>query len=165
MNSTSTCTQRPCYSLAMMEWALQQNFRAMPKPLRWLTALGLSVALLLVATVIPGSHVRFLDQTIGGTISIREWWLSGAGWVVLFTYGLMPASAVLMLRRSRHARALYLTGWLAANACGPLVAWLIGTSVEPVFLALGFLTLALVALYLGRSRAVRAYFQVETHPG
>ncbi len=79
----------------------------------------------------------------------------------------MPVSAVLMLRRCGLGRLLYVVGWLAVNACGPVLASLVGS---PVVLDLapfifGFVVLAFLVVYLGMSRAVREYFADEVRPG
>ena len=147
----------------LSEWELTRNFRAMPKLLRWLTALGLCVTLFFVPVLIPGNTVR----AFGRSISTQEWWLSGAGWIFACTYGLVPVSAVLMLRRSRYGRSLYVLACFTAIGFAPLAAWLVRAPglLDLPSLVVGFIMVGLIALYLGRNRAVRKYFHVEAHPG
>jgi hypothetical protein len=73
--------------------------------------------------------------------------------------------AVMMLRRSRHARLAYIVAWIALNISIPYVAGVTGTGVAAVskasLLADLFVTLA-IALYLYLSRGTRQYFRAAT---
>ena len=87
--------------------AMARTFAAMPPVLTWLTVLGLS------ALVFPVAFTLLGLRAFGRPVTGLAWWSSGAGPVSTATCLLTAASALLMLRRARYARILYLLSWVA----------------------------------------------------
>lgn len=133
-------------------------FLAMPTILRFLTAAGFCVCLMVVSTFFPFSPVRIL----GRPVSELDWWGSGAGYSMVIVAGLFGSSGVMMLRRSHHARLAHLVAWIALNISVPYVAGVTGAGVASVsktsVLANALVTMA-IALYLYLGRGTRNYFR------
>lgn len=133
-----------------------KSFKAMPMLLRFLTAVGLFVCLMVISTMRPNSVVH----KDGRSISSAVWWASGAGPSMLVVAVLFGASTVMMLRRWRHARLAFLIAWISLNISVPYVAAVTGTGVASLWMqsVLGdaLITVA-IALYLYLGHGVRHY--------
>lgn len=138
-----------------------KNFMAMPILLRFLTAAGFCVCLIAISTMRPHSMIRVFDRQI----SAADWWASGAGPSMLIVAGLFVASAIMMLRRSRHARFAYIVAWIALNISIPYVAGVTGAGVAAMSkssLLSDLVVTVAIALYLYLSRGTRNYFRSAT---
>jgi hypothetical protein len=134
-----------------------RNFGAMPKILRWITTLGLASVLMIFGTLVPCATVR----AFGRVVLAEEWWSSGAGWIVLLSMWPLPVSAALMLLRRQEGAWLCVLGWITTHAGAPLVARMFGLPLRFPLQSLAFdlPIFVFLVLYLGRSVAVRAFFQ------
>jgi hypothetical protein len=135
---------------------LARSFAAMPPVLKWLTAIGL------LALVFPVGFTFLGLRAFGRPMTGLAWWSSGAGPVSTVSCLCMAASALLMLRRTRYARTLYLLSWVALNASEPLLASMVGAAYTTWVrdLAWTAAVTTAIALYLGLSSAVGTYFKV-----
>ncbi|MDQ7995559.1 MAG: hypothetical protein AAGC76_06875 [Luteibacter sp.] len=137
---------------------LAKNFFDMPSVLRFLTAIALVNIVFLVSAVFSGAmHVQ------GHVISRAEWWSSGSGYIQLFSSLPLVASALLLLVRSRYARAAYIFGWIVSDIGTALIAKTSGIHLPrelSLFYASGCaISLLLFAGYLFLSKAVEAYLR------
>jgi hypothetical protein len=125
-----------------------KNFGLMPKPLKWVTSLGLTTLLLPVAMMISAK----------GT---AEWWSTGAGWIAVCSLAPVPVAAVLMLQRRRIGAWLFLVGWITANASAPLIARARGgpTAISIPSAVFTLVVLAGLTALLLRSKDVEEYFR------
>lgn len=135
---------------------------AMPLLLKLLTATTLVVPMFCVTSLFPSRSIN----VFGRQMSAWEWWSSGAGLVTIVIGGLVAAAALLMLKRSRHGRPMYIAGWVAISASVPLVAYLTGgrPSGEIASLISNLVLTVSISIYLYKSRAVREYFATELSP-
>ena len=136
---------------------MAKNFMAMPIFLKLLTAAALGMILVIVVTVIPGGSIR----VFGRNVADSEWWRIGAGPFMAIVTLLMIASAVMMLKRTRHSRLAYVIAWIALSISIPFVAGVAGVGVavsKPALFSNLLLTLA-ISLYLYLSKGARAYFR------
>jgi len=130
-----------------------KNFLAMPGILKMLTAAGLCT-LLWVAASTNGVNV------FGKHVSASIWWGSGAGYCLLLAAMITSAASILMIRRSRYGRSVYVAGWaiLGIDAIiGAFVAQIPFASYWSSVVGHFALT-ACVALYLYLSKRVKEYF-------
>lgn len=135
-----------------------KNFIEMPAFLKMLTAMGFGV----LAWVVAGTFQNGIS-VYGLHMSTRDWWASGAGVFCLLIGLVMSGSAVLMLRRSRYARPIYILGWIGISTSVLFVTHVTNSAPEmPAFVSNMVLTL-LIALYLNWSRPVRDYFRAAIH--
>lgn len=129
----------------------------MPGPLRFLILISLASAVFVPITI-------FSDGiTIDGQfVAAGKWWSSGSGFV--FVMALIPwvTSGVMMLKRARHGRTAFLSGFIFMYA-GQMLA--IRMSAGPYSSGAMWASVAWVAVqvvacfgYLYGSKAVRAYF-------
>jgi hypothetical protein len=134
-----------------------KNFSSMPGILKWLTWVCSALPIFLLVSLNPYGSIK----VSGRAMRNAQWWASGAGVVVAVLAIAMTAAGILMLRRSPHARPIFLVGMLATFLSGPLIAKLTGSDdAEPVWsILLGILPLGAIAWYLYASDATRNYFQ------
>ncbi len=135
-----------------------KNFMAMPILLRLCTGVAGGVLVFVIGTMLPHGSIR----VEGRQLTTSEWWAIGAGPFMLIVGGLFCASAVMMLRRSRHARLAYIVAWIALFISVPYIAAVTGNGVAAVskssLIADLLMTLAIV-LYLYLSKGARNYFR------
>jgi len=125
-----------------------ENFKAMPRLLKFLTAHALACFFFLVVSVVP--HGRFFVS--GRPVSYAEWWSSGIG-LFAFLVGLVgPATGVLLLRKSRFARPAYL-GFLSLGLIVPYLLF----GAPPMALA-GAAAVCLAVAYLYKFPSTQQYF-------
>jgi hypothetical protein len=134
------------------------NFYAMPAILKWLTSLCLVPPMFLLVSLIPHGSIQVSRRAMANA----EWWATGAGIVVGVLAIAMTTAGILMLKRSPHARRIYIVGMLATFLSGPLVAKLTKSDIaEPLWsMLLGLLPVAVIAWYLFASKATAKYFRV-----
>src|SRR5690242_3074816 len=101
------------------------NFRAMPAIVKLCTVAALGVMALVVTTKFPHISIHVGDRQI----TTAEWWNIGAGPFMLVVGLLMVSSAVMMLKRSRHARLAYAVAWSALCISVPFVSGVSGLGV------------------------------------
>ena len=139
-----------------------KNFLVMPLALKILTASALSMLLVIVSTLLPGSPI----DVFGREMTHAEWWATGAGLVTVLVGVSSIAAAVLMLKRSRYGRPAYMVASAAMSVSVLLIAAVAGANVVrwiPATLANVLLTL-MIALYLYLSKGSSVYFgRDETH--
>jgi hypothetical protein len=137
---------------------MRKNFMAMPILLKLLTAAGFGVFLIAISTMRPHSII----SVFGRPITASDWWASGAGPFLLIVALLFCASAVMMLRRSGHARLAYIVALIALSISVPYVSGVTGVGVAAVskssLISNSLLTLV-IALYLYLGRGTRNYFR------
>jgi len=125
-----------------------ENFKSMPKQLKFLTAFGLACFAFLVGPLIPNTALSIN----GRAVSSAEWWSSGVG-VFASLVGLAgPIAGLLLLRKSRYARQAYL-GFLALGLIVPYP--LFGS---PLIAAAGAFVVCLAGVYLYASSSSQRYF-------
>ena len=131
----------------------------MPGGLRMITGVSLASLVFVLLSVIPGGHVT----AFGMSVSVSQWWVSGAGAVVLVIVLLLIISAILMMRRSPWGRPLQVLAWLALSASIPLLARLTSAPSAGIRAQTGvnFLFALGIGVYLYRSVRVRDYFEVK----
>jgi hypothetical protein len=130
-----------------------KNFLAMPGILKMLTAVGFCTLIWVAASLNGVSN-------FGEHVNASTWWGSGAGYCMLIAAIVMSGASVLMIRRSKYGRPVYIVGWLILGAVafiGALVAKIPYDAYWPS-LAGHFAMTACVALYLYLSKAVKLYF-------
>jgi len=134
-----------------------KNFLAMPLLLKLLTAVTLVVPAFCVTSLFPHQSIRVFGQLMTAT----EWWSSGAGFVTLVIAGLMLGAALLMLRRSRSGRLMYILALILTSFSAPLITYLVPTDTPGAMSSL-FANLVLtvfVGTYLYKSRSAQNYFK------
>jgi hypothetical protein len=129
----------------------------MPGPLRFLVLISLASAVFVPITI-------FSDGiTIDGQfVAAGKWWSSGSGSV--FVVSLVPwvTSGVMMLKRARHGRTAFLSGFIFMYA-GEMLAIRMSTgpySASAMWASVAWVAAQVVACsgYLYGSKSVRAYF-------
>jgi hypothetical protein len=132
----------------------------MPGILKWLTVIGLVPPLFLLGTLIPNGSIN-VD---GKPMANAAWWSCGAGAVVPVLAIVMAAAEILLLRRSKNARAVFLIGMTLTAASGSLLEKLLKPDTTPDLRVFGFnlATVGLIAWYLYCSKAVKKYFHSNT---
>lgn len=133
---------------------LIKNFRAMPKMLKWLTAISLGAFAIAVRTFFPPGVGVF-----GQLVSIQDWWMSGAGEISLVCLVVLGASGILMLRRSSHGRLVFILGWIALDLVVIPITGLTQAPSPPILLlAINCMLVVPAAIYLYWNKSVREYF-------
>ncbi len=138
---------------------LFHNFRQMPPGLKMITGVSLASAVFVLMSAEPGGHVT----AFGMSVSVSQWWASGAGMVILVIVLLLFISAILMLRRSPWGRPLQVLAWLTLSASIPLIARLTSAPLAGIRAETGvnFLFALAIGVYLYGSKRVRDYFEAE----
>ena len=133
-----------------------KNFIAMPAILKLLTAV---VAISLVFCI-GSTNPHWSINVFGRQTTSSEWWVSGAGLATSIVSCLMLLSAILMLRRRRWGRQVYIFSWIVLSLLIPIVALLegVGFYVAAPSLLSNLVLTALVSVYLYKSNAVENYF-------
>jgi uncharacterized membrane protein len=128
----------------------------MPRILKWLTVIGLVPPLFLLGTLIPNGSIN-VD---GKPLANSDWWSCGAGAVVAVLAIVMTAAEILLLRRSKYARPVFLVGMALTMASGSLIEKLLKPNATPYLQPLVFnlAIVVLVAWYLYGSNSVKKYF-------
>lgn len=121
----------------------------MPVLLKLLTAHALACALFLLFSLVPVVPFRLY----GEVVSFERWWQSGAGLGASMIGLFLPYAAVLLLQKASYARVVYL-GILVVVTMGAGLA--LGRHIAVIILNL--CVVGMLALYLYKSSAVRAYF-------
>jgi len=129
----------------------------MPNVLKWLTAVCLVPVLFVLGTLIPNGSIKVNGKPMANS----AWWASGAGATVAVLAIIATVAALLLVRRSKYARAVLLFSMISASVSGTLVTKLTEPDVTVhLWLAIANLVpVALIALYLYANKAVRKYFQ------
>jgi hypothetical protein len=133
-----------------------KSFKAMPSILKWLCVVGLVPPLFLFGTLIPNGSIN-VD---GKPMANSDWWSSGAGAVVAVLAIVMTAAEIMLLRRSKYGRPIYLIGMALTMASGPPIEKLLEPNATPYLQPLVFnlVIVVLVAWYLYGNKAVQKYF-------
>ena len=136
------------------------NFMAMPSMLKLITASVLGALISVITTMLPnrsGGVFGLFDRHV--TTSV--WWESGVGTIVWILATLFCVSSILMIRRSRYGRPVYILALIAMSVSIPFVASVIGMSASEVrfWLIANFVWTVFVSLYLYLNTAVRNYFR------
>jgi hypothetical protein len=131
----------------------------MPPVLKLITVTALGAVIPVITTVLPNFPAGVFGL-FDRHISTSEWWSSSAGKMVSMTAALFCASAVMMLRRSRYGRLIYIAALITMCITIPTVAGVIGMGVvEWRFLLVVNLAWTIVlALYLYLNVGARNYF-------
>ena len=131
------------------------NFKAMPKLLKFFTAHAIACVVFFFGSVIP--HGAFSID--GHRVTYHEWWGSGAGIYAAVIGILLPLAGWLMLKRSGYARPYYL-GTLIVGLILPYLLFKQFRASDSSYglAALGTAAIATVAWYLYRKETARDYF-------
>ena len=134
-----------------------KNLKAMPRVLKWLTAISLVPPIFFLGTLIPNGSINVNGRPMLNSI----WWACGAGAVVAVLAVIMTIAVLMLVRRSKYARPVLLVGMTATFLSGTLLARLTGSSVTaPLWLDIAnSIPVAAIAAYLYANKAVRKYFQ------
>jgi hypothetical protein len=134
-----------------------QNIKAMPTILKWLTAVSLVPTLFVLGTLIPNGSVKVNGRPMANSL----WWACGAGATVVVVATMMTFATLLLVQRSKYARPVLLFAMATTAMAGILINKLTESNVTaplwPVIVNLA--TVAVIALYLYASKAVRKYFK------
>lgn len=115
-----------------------QSFKTMPVLLKFLTGHALACFVLLLGVVLPNDSFN-VD---GRAVPYGELWSSGIGPMVALVGIAMPIGGLLMLRRARHARQIY----LIASSSGLVLPYVF--IADFTLAAVGVVFVALIAWYL-----------------
>ncbi len=131
------------------------NFKSMPKLLKFLTAHALACVVFFVGSVIP--HGAF--SIVGHPVTYYEWWGHGAGPYTAIIGILLPLGGWLMVKRSGYARLYYL-GTLVVGLILPYLFFkqVRGSNFAYGLAAVGTAAVAAVAWYLYGKETSRDYF-------
>jgi|MudIll2142460700_1097286.scaffolds.fasta_scaffold24059_7 hypothetical protein len=131
------------------------NFKAMPKLLKFFTAHAIACVVFFFGSVIP--HGAFSID--GHRVTYHEWWGSGAGIYTAMIGILLPLGGWFMLKRSYYARSYYL-GTLVVGLIFPylLLKHFRESDSSYGLAAIGTAAVAAVAWYLYGKETVRDYF-------
>jgi hypothetical protein len=140
--------------------ALGRNFLAMPPILKLITVTALGALIPVTTTVLPNFPAGVFGL-FNRHISTSEWWSSGGGKLVLVATALFCASAVMMLRRSRYGRLIYIAALITMCMAIPIVAGVVGMDVVEwrFLLAVNLAWTVGLALYLYLDMSTRDYFR------
>lgn len=132
---------------------------AMPPLLKLLTAVTVGVPIFCITSMFPHQSIG----VFGRQMTASEWWSSGAGLTTLVVGCLMLAAGLLMLRRSRYGRPVYILGLIAISLAEPLIAYLTESDfrAEAPSLFSDLVFTVLIGLYLYKSRAIQNYFVAD----
>jgi hypothetical protein len=131
----------------------------MPFLLKLIVLSSVSAAVFLIGTVVTTAPILVFGQRMTSS----EWWASGAGLALLPAAVIGCAAAILMMRRSRYGRPVYILTLVAAYLSGPVVAHLAGKGIGTALptLVAGLVVCIVASVYLYRSRAVDHYFEPQ----
>ena len=134
-----------------------KNLKAMPGILKWLTAVCLVPPIFFLGTLIPNGSINVNGRPMLNSV----WWACGAGAVVAVLALIMTSAVIMLLRRSRYARAVLLVGMTATFLSSTPLAKLTGSNVTaPLWLDIvNLIPVAAIAAYLYANKAVQRYFQ------
>jgi hypothetical protein len=135
-----------------------KNFLAMPMILKWLTAAGFFVCIMIIGAFFPHSIVRIMDRPA----SSFNWWATGAGPSMLIVAGLFSAAGVMLLKRFDHARLAYLVAWMALSISVPYAVSVTNGGVLAVSessIVGELISMVAIGLYLYWSPGSRKYFR------
>jgi hypothetical protein len=124
------------------------NFKSMPTVLKFFTCHALACFILLAASIIPSGSFNIN----GRVVSYSEWWSSGVGPFASSLGIAGPVVALLLLKKRRHARAVYL-GFLVTSLVLPYPM-----TGESWLALVGLAITGLAAAYLYRTASVARYF-------
>jgi hypothetical protein len=132
---------------------------AMPSMLKLITASVLGALISVITTMLPNSSAGVFGL-FDRHVTTSVWWESGAGTIVLILATLFCVSAILMLRRSRYGRPVYILALIAMSVSIPFVARVIGMSVSEwrFSLVANLAWTVVLSLYLYLNTTVRNYF-------
>jgi len=133
---------------------------AMPSMLKLITASVLGALISVITTMLPNSSAGVFGL-FDRHVTTSVWWDSGAGKIVAVLAILFCVSAILMLRRSRYGRPVYIVALIAMSVSIPFIASVIGMSDSEwrFLLIANFVWTVVLSLYLYLNTAVRNYFR------
>lgn len=129
---------------------------AMPRLLKLLTAAAAIPPIVCIGSMIPHRSIG----VFGRNMTTSQWWDSGAGLATLFASCLIIAAALLMLKRSRHGRPVYILAWVTMTLIVPLTARLVRADFATAVPSLvsNLVLTGVIGVYLYKSAAVKRYF-------
>ncbi len=131
------------------------NFKKMPLILKFLTVHALACLFFLLSSVFP--HISSILE--GRTITLIEWWTSGAGLLATLFGTLLPFSGFLFLKRAAISRFFYLNSMLIAFYSP---AFFMDGSKYPLgYYFSSLLIVLLIGGYLYFGKTSKAYFSPE----
>ena len=113
--------------------------------------------LFVFGTLIPNGSIKVDGKPMANSV----WWASGAGAATAVLAIIATVAALLLVRRSKYARPVLLFSMTSASVSGILIAKLTEPDVtmHPWVVIANLVPVALIALYLYASEAVRKYFR------
>jgi hypothetical protein len=136
---------------------LWENFKRMPRLLKFLTAHALAMSVSFIFSVIP-----VVSFGIGyKSVSYAEWWSSGVGIFASIMGILLPTAGYLFLKRDRYARIVYVGSMVFISLFQFARVGLNYHSIISFILILPLI--GLISAYLFLSKSVKLYF-VSTDP-
>jgi hypothetical protein len=136
------------------------NFMAMPSMLKLITASVLGTLISVITTMLPNSSAGVFGL-FDRHVTTSVWWESGAGTNVGILATLFCVSSILMIRRSRYGRPVYILALIAMSVSIPFVASVIGMNASEwrCWLIANVVWTVVLSLYLYLDTAVRNYFR------
>ena len=127
---------------------MRENFKAMPKLFKFLTAHALSCIVFLFASIIPFGSFRIHDRYVNHS----EWWSSGVGVYASILGTLMAIAGFLLVIKNPFSRQIYLVV-LSLGLVTPY--FLFGEHWGSLF---SLFIVFMIAAYLYLNASVKEYF-------
>jgi len=130
---------------------MYETFKKMPTILKFLTAHALVCFIFLLAAIVPGIPISVNGQEM----TITELWSRGFGYPIIFIGVAMPICALLMLKRVKYSRLIYLV-ILSSSLILPFIY------MQEIFSILfGIALTTAIGVYLYGKSTVRSYFSLN----
>jgi hypothetical protein len=138
---------------------MAKNFMNMPAILKLLTLGFLVVLFFLVKTAIGGQLIIVFNREI----PVHQWWSRGFGTINCVVALFLVAADILMLRRSRYGRPIYVASWVIMSlGLSYCVYQLKLNSVSARSSVIGnWVLTVIIGVYLYTGTGVKNYFRTS----